>query len=120
LHKGCAETLAAQVVARLRAEGLVSDERFVEVLIASRRRRGYGPLRILKELQEKGVEEETIARSLDVSGGEWLDEVRRVRVKKFGRRLPKSLTERARQARFLLYRGFTGDQIRRALSAREE
>lgn len=108
------------MVERLRAEGLVSDERFVEVLIASRRRRGYGPRRILKELQERGVEEETIGRCLEVNGSEWLEEVRRVRAKKFGRRLPKNMTERARQARFLLQRGFTGDQVQWALSAREE
>ena len=116
LKKGCDETLAAETVHRLEQERLVSDERFMESLIQARRSRGYGPLRIQKELQEKGVTTEAIERWLDVSGGEWLEDIRRVQRKKFGARLPKSYPERARQARFLQYRGFTYDQIQKVLN----
>lgn len=116
LKKGCASALAAETVKRLETERLVSDDRFMESLIQVRRNRGYGPLRIQKELQEKGVTAEAIERWLDVSGREWLEDIRRVQRKKFGARLPKSYTERARQARFLQYRGFTYDQIQQALN----
>ena len=107
--------LAAETVKRLEQEHLVSDDRFMESLIRARRNRGYGPLRIQKELQEKGVTAEAIEGWLDVSGREWLEDIRRVQRKKFGARLPKSYPERARQARFLQYRGFTYDQIQKVL-----
>ena len=116
LKKGCAEALATETVKRLEQERLVSDDRFMESLIQARRSRGYGPLRIQKELQEKGVTAEAIERWLDVSGREWLEDIRRVQRKKFGARLPKSYPERARQARFLQYRGFTYDQIQKVLN----
>jgi regulatory protein len=116
LKKGCTEALAAETVGRLEQEHLVSDDRFMESLIQARRNRGYGPLRIQKELQEKGVTAEAIERWLDVSGREWLEDIRRVQRKKFGARLPKSYPERARQARFLQYRGFTYDQIQKVLN----
>jgi len=116
LKKGCAEALAAETVNQLEQERLVSDDRFMESLIQTRRSRGYGPLRIQKELQEKGVTAEAIERWLDVSGREWLEDIRRVQRKKFGARLPKSYPERARQARFLQHRGFTYDQIQKVLN----
>ncbi|MDO8704060.1 MAG: regulatory protein RecX [Sulfuricaulis sp.] len=116
LKKGCAKTIAAETVKRLEQERLVSDDRFMECLIQVRRSRGYGPLRIQKELQDKGVTAEAIERWLDVSAREWIEDIRRVQRKKFGAHLPKSFTERARQARFLQYRGFTYDQIQQVLN----
>ena len=116
LGKGCAEALADEVVRQLEAERLLSDDRFMESLIRARRERGYGPLRIQKELQEKGVAPEAIGQWLDVTGREWLEDIRRVQRKKFGARLPRNFAERARQARFLQYRGFTYDQIQQVLN----
>ena len=118
LGKGCDSTLAAEVVKKLESEHLVSDDRFMESLIRARRNRGYGPVRIQKELQEKGVESEAISHCLDVTGREWLEVIRRVQRKKFGSKIPKSYAERARQARFLQYRGFTYDQIQHLLNPR--
>src|SRR3989304_3033472 len=115
LRKGCDAALAEEVVNKLEGERLVSDDRFMESLIQARRNRGYGPVRIQKELQEKGVMPEVIARSLDPNGPEGFEHARRVHRKKFGPRVPKSYSERARQARFLQYRGFTYDQIQRVL-----
>jgi len=92
----------------------------VETLIHARRRRGYGPLRIRRELQDKGIAAEVIERWLDAGQAEWTDDVRRVHRQKFGGRVPKSLSERARQARFLQYRGFTFDQIQQALNPESE
>jgi len=118
LRKGCADPIAAETVKKLASERLVSDDRFMETLIQARRNRGYGPLRIQKELQEKGVMPEDIARSLELNDPEWFENIRRVYRKKFGQQVPKSYSERARRARFLQYRGFTYDQIQRVLDPR--
>lgn len=106
-----------QVLTAFVEQGLLSDERFAEAVVRSRRRRGYGPMRIRRELQEKGLPEEAAARWADTGSGEWLAEVERVRRRKFGPEPPRDLKERARQARFLQGRGFTYEQIRRALNS---
>ncbi len=119
-ERGCNEALAAEVVAMLAAEGLVSDERFVEALLHVRRTRGYGPLFIRRELEEKGIGKELIGRWLNPRDRDWLDDLRRVKKKKFGGRLPASLAERARQTRFLQSRGFTHEQIRTVLGSDDD
>lgn len=116
VSKGCGETLAGEVLAELEAEHLLSDERFAEALVCVRRDRGYGPLHIQREMQDKGVDPELIERAVGASDPQWAEVINRVRRKKFGERLPKDYRERAKQARFLQYRGFTYDQIQCVLN----
>lgn len=118
IKKGCDAALATEVVNKMESEHLVSDDRFMESLIRVRRSKGYGPVRIQKELLEKGVEPEAISNCLDATGQGWLEDIRRVQRKKFGGKIPKNYAERARQARFLQYRGFTYDQIQQLLNPR--
>ncbi len=113
--RGCAESEIVAVLAELRNERLLSDERFAEAYVSSRRDRGYGPLRIAAELRERGVGDEIIAANLDSSDEEWLQHARVVREKRFGPSLPGSAAEQAKQMRFLNYRGFASEQIRRVL-----
>ncbi len=120
VRKGCAAALAAEVVETLERERLLSEERFADALVRVRQERGYGPLRIRRELEQKGIEPVLIERALDTAERDWRELLRRERRKKFGARLPKSLRERARQARFLQHRGFTFDQIRSELSPGED
>jgi len=105
-------------VAKLEAEGLASDARFAEAFVASRVRRGQGPRRIERELDARGVDPELASAPLEQV--DWLAQVRAARVRKFGPGRPDDFKERARQARFLEYRGFTGEQIGRELNATDE
>ena len=107
-------------MAALAAENMVSDERFIEALVHARRARGYGPLYIRRELEEKGVDSALIACALEALADGWLDDLRRVRAKKYGGRKPASLAERARQTRFLQSRGFTHEQIRQVLGGGDD
>ncbi len=61
-----------------------------------------------------GLDSELIERCLAESP-DWVDRAREVRQKKFGKSLPADYAGKAKQARFLQYRGFTGAQIRQAL-----
>ena len=117
VERGCAEDVATAIVAALVAEGAVSDQRFVEALLHVRRVRGYGPLYIRRELQEKGIDRNTIERWLDAGSRDWIEIVRRVSKKKFGESRPANLAQRVKQTRFLQYRGFTHDQIQQALGS---
>lgn len=116
-QRGCAPSLATEIVAALVREGLVSDERFAEALLHARRARGYGPLYIRRELEGKGIARAIIETLLDVGEPDWLDDARRVKKKKYGGRRPANLAERARQTRFLQQRGFSHEQIRQALGS---
>ncbi len=120
IHRGCSKAVAATVTTQLEAETLLSEERFIESLIRVRRNRGFGPLRIQKELHDKGVSPDIIDSWVDVRAREWIEAVKEVRRKKFGSARPKIYAERAKQARFLQYRGFTYDQIQQVLDPRKQ
>ena len=117
--KGFAGEQVDAVLSQLAQQNLQSDERFTESFIHSRIIRGQGPVRIHAELRERGCSDELIAAYLDFSDPSWRRQVEEVRRKRFGRELPEDYQTRAKQARFLQYRGFTPEQIRCALNQSE-
>lgn len=115
-RKGCRDDLALSVVRQLQVDGLQSDSGFTKAYSRYRSNRGFGPVRIRLELKQKGIVPEIIQQWLDFNGLEWYEAVKRVRIKKYGSELPNDYLERARQARFLHYRGFTHEHIDHAMS----
>jgi regulatory protein len=107
------EALIDAVLDELEREGLLSAERFARSFIEARYARGQGPRRIGRELTLRGIE--STAALLDDERFDWDALAREARRKRFGPARPASLEDRARQTRFLEYRGFSHDQIRRAL-----
>ncbi len=103
--------LIDQVLEQLGCDGLQSDERFCQAYIAMRSRGGRGPLRIAMELRERGIGDQLTAAYLDPQDDSWLDSARSVRHKRFGCVPPTDLKARAKQMRFLQYRGFSREQI---------
>lgn len=99
------------IVTDLVQAGLVNDLRFAENYIYSRRAKGYGPIRISVELQSCGVQEDVIAELIKITDNAWFSEVRKVWQKHFKGKSPIDYKDRAKQMRFLQYRGFTRDQI---------
>ncbi|MGH8301259.1 MAG: regulatory protein RecX [Steroidobacteraceae bacterium] len=107
---------AAAVIAELQEERLLDDARYAERYAASRAERGQGPLRIAADLASLGAPRELIEAAI-ASGPDWRALARQVRRRKFGAASPDSWAEKARQARFLQYRGFSSDHIRAATGA---
>ncbi|MBM3356869.1 MAG: recombination regulator RecX [Betaproteobacteria bacterium] len=98
--------------------GWLSEARVVEQVVHSRRSR-FGLRRIERELAQKGVSLEAIAAALpELRAGE-LAAARTVWRKKFGRQ-PRSMAERARQARFLQGRGFAPDVVYKVIKGVDE
>ena len=118
--RGYPAGLVATVVAALAAEKLLSDERFVEQFVAMHAARGHGPVRVRAELRERGVEAPAIEAALEQSPADWIALARKARQRKFGAAVPGDFRERAKQARFLQYRGFSAEQIRAALGPGED
>lgn len=107
-----------QALTALQEERLLSDERFVEMLVHSRVGKGQGPLRIQAELREHGVSDELVSAAVDIDDPQWYESIKEVRHKRFGASVPSTIKERAKQMRFLQYRGFTPEQIRAVFKSR--
>jgi regulatory protein len=119
--RGYLEHAIVPVVEELIATNKVNDERYGQNVVAYRARRGHGPARIRSQLQKSGISRSSIDEA--VKGEEapdFLALARTVRTRKFGPEIPKDRKERARQARFLQYRGFSTDHIRAVLEGDPE
>ena len=117
VRKGIPKEIADQVISGLSGKGMVSDDRFAQSFVRQRATRGHGPVRIKAELAERGLDAQTIERQLAAADIDWEAMARTVRQRKYGSSLPGTFPERAKQGRFLQYRGFTADQIRCALGS---
>jgi regulatory protein len=113
---GVAREVAAHLIAELIAERMLDDARFAASYAMTRASRGLGPVRIGAGLRTLGVAGELIEAALE-NAADWGLRAREVRERRFGRELPRDWPQRARQARFLQYRGFSSDHIRSALGA---
>jgi regulatory protein len=113
--KGYPEPRIAAVLQKLIGKKLVSDERFASTFVHHHARRGQGPVRIRAELRQQGIADSQIEQEVSAEGTDWSRLAGEVRRRKFGAELPRTPSERAKQARFLQYRGFNSDQIRAAL-----
>ena len=120
VRKGHEPALVEAAVAGLVEEGLLREARYVEQFVRQHGGRGRGPARIRAGLRERGVETALIDQGLDEAGQDWVRAAREARRRKFGAALPADHRERAKQARFLQYRGFSSEQIRAALGPGED
>lgn len=113
--KGHAEASIEAVLDKLGKKKWVSDERFAANYVHHHARRGQGPVRIRAELRQQGLTDSQIQQEVGAAERDWAALAAEVRRRKFGAELPRTAAERAKQARFLQYRGFNSDQIRAAL-----
>lgn len=113
--RGHDAAVISAVLDDLAGRGLQSDERYTEQYIDLRTRKGYGPTRIRAELTERGIDEALVQDWLDPRDPAWRERLREVARAKFGDHPPADRKEMARRARFLEYRGFSQDHIRRLL-----
>jgi regulatory protein len=120
MERGYESTAVEAVLSSLGQEKLLSDARFVQEFVAARVRRGSGPMKIREELRGRGVTGELVEEALGAVKGASAEVAAAARRKRFGADLPKDMPERARQARFLQQRGFSMDDIRKALKGEVE
>lgn len=114
IRKGYEPAMAAAVVAELIDERLLDDSRFADAMVRMLTGRGQGPRRVRQALVAAGLAESLISAAMD-AGTDWRALAAEVRRRKFGAVLPKTWPQRARQMRFLQYRGFSTDHIGSAL-----
>ncbi|NTW27847.1 MAG: regulatory protein RecX [Coriobacteriia bacterium] len=101
---GYSSAAIAGVIGRLQELDFLNDERFALMWARSRHANGYGRLRVLRELADKGVVPELAQETLAAvfsSETEVLDARRAI-----GNRMTGTKAEREKQIRRLLARGF--------------
>jgi len=109
-----AELELKRVLDELQAKGFI-DERRVAESVLHRRAGKLGAMRIRQELQVKGLSEELVRSALASLKATELARARDVWQRKFG--VPATdAAQRAKQARFLASRGFSGEVVRRVVS----
>ncbi len=113
--RGYEDELATEVVDELTRQRLLSDDRFAESFIRARANRGQGPIRLRAELRQLQLPAEMVDKHLTAAQVDWQELAMAVRERRFGAQAPVGVAERAKQVRFLQYRGFTTDQIRASL-----
>lgn len=105
-----------QAISELQQGGWLSDERFAEAYIRMRQQKGFGPIRISIELNERGVKESIIETYLYADDEIWQQILERQYLKKYKDKPIEDYNDKAKRIRFLQYRGFTLDVIYRVVS----
>ncbi len=130
-RRGYDEAVITAVLDELVEHDWLSDWRYAEAYLWMRSAKGYGPLRIRNELSERGVASELVAAAFAQTELDWFEHARQVRKRKFGTYALSVSPEadktddraeyktRAKQSRFLQYRGFDYEQIHYAFEVAE-
>lgn len=100
-----------QAIIELQQGGWLSDERFAEAYIRLRQQKGFGPIRITVELNERGVSESIVNASLHENDESWQQTLQQQYLKKYKNRAITDYNDKAKRIRFLQYRGFSLDVI---------
>ncbi|MEC9247494.1 MAG: regulatory protein RecX [Pseudomonadota bacterium] len=112
--KGIEDFDVSRILDGLKEQGLQSDERFAIEFLHSKAEAGFGPSRIRRDLSSRGVGKELINLVFQESEVDWLANAKKVFERKFPEQ-SSELKEYAKRVRFLNYRGFEQDDIKKVV-----
>ena len=102
------------VLDKLETNKILDDERFAEMYLNSRARKGFGPKKIEMELHSKKVDSFFISNAVEAYES-WLENAQRVLKKKFKDQKPTDYQSKMKQKQFLFTRGFSSPIIDKIL-----
>ena len=116
LNKRFPETLPIieAVIEKLVANNILNDERFAEMYLNSRARKGFGPKKIEIELNSKKVDPLLIANAI-AEYESWVENAKNELFKKFKGIKPTDYKSKMKQKQFLFNRGFNTQIIEQIL-----
>ena len=92
-----------------------SDQRFSGSFLRSRIYRGLGPMRVQRELQEKGIDQDLIAQALEEESPDWFELAVESGRNKAQRLDLSDFKQKQKFYRYLSYRGFAMAEIQYAV-----
>ena len=98
------------VLDKLVSNNLINDSRFAEAYVLNRKRKGFGPKKIIFELISKGVKESIANEVVEIEGG-WIEAARSAFKKKYKDDQNIETKEQLKQKTFLQNRGFSFKEI---------
>ena len=101
------------IIDDLAEQGWQSDLRFAESYARYRIKKGYGPIKISYELQQRGVESFDFDTVVFDLADDWDDLLRQVYERKYSDEKTLLSKEWLKRSRFLQQRGFSGELINR-------
>ena len=102
--------LVDSVIHGLLEKNLLNDYRYSESYVVARKRKGFGPKKIVYELVSRGVNESTASEVIDAEGG-WNEAALTAFNKKFKAGIGEDFKEQNKQKVFLQNRGFSFQEI---------
>ena len=102
------------ILDELEKRGFISAQRVVDSVIHSKSSR-FGTARLVQELRSKGLSDGLVRNTADRLRATELERAQAVWQQRFGGAPATDPKERARQMRFLLGRGFSGETTRRVV-----
>ena len=105
-----------QTLDDLAARNFQSDERFAESYVRYRKQAGFGPLKIIAELRERGVDDVIISLAVDRYADDWREQMIDEWKKKFSS--SSKIKDKPAQFRFLVSRGYLTDAVNKFLFSR--
>ena len=106
------------LVNELSEQNYQSDQRVADIVLSSQKRKGKGPQRIKLALKNKKINSDLIQEELKAI--DWVEQAYQLKIKKFGNTVEKDPKLKAKQIRFLQYRGFDMDVIMKAINKKED
>ena len=110
LNKFSEEEIVNSVINNLVKKNLLNDTRYSEAYVVSRKRKGFGPKKIMYELIARGVIENIACEVIENEGG-WKDAALKAFNKKFKKGKALDFKELNKQKTFLQNRGFSFVEI---------
>lgn len=112
INKDHDQNIVDQLILDLLRDNLISDQRFAESYWRSRSNKGYGPSRIQKEIEMKGVSSAISKLAEETSEIDFFALVKSVYMKKYKGVKWQDYKEKAKRQAFLYRRGFDTDLIK--------
>jgi regulatory protein len=100
------------IIAEFAEQGWQDNQRFAECYARQRMIKGYGPVRIRYELQQRGIAELDLEQLAEDNVGGWLNSLLQIYENKFDQQPKLSRAEWLKRSRFLQQRGFSLDMIK--------
>jgi regulatory protein len=113
--QGVPSLVIEAVIQSLQEKSWQSDERYMASWIRARAARGYGPKRIALELQQRGLDKESIRQAFLQTDVNWQEVFVRCQQKYFpDSDMPIDGLEKQRREAFFLKKGFSEKEMREA------